>query len=397
MPTFCDLAEEYAELGDYVMGVVPQNIVENGVLDDGYATLVRSTILEAAVLDDAVQQRATYNIIETAVLNDAATSGLSSANDVVETARLGDGYASKLSQNITEAAVLNDGTSSYVVAGIVETAVLNDAAGGAQTLANSAAETAVLNDAMRQGANNNISETAVLNDAVTSSARFADLAVEIAVLDDASTSFASFVSLIEESAVLGDGFEQRMTGSNNAIEVAYVDDYALGGGSAAWRAHLEPLAMSRYENYPWNSMAVIGGALFGAGPEGLFRLDGATDAGVPISASVTHDWLNKVESDKGLREDTNLKRPRYLYLMGVEGAPALVLSLGYVQNDGGRATAEYPLPSLDPSSVGPLNLRVALGRGIRSQHLRPVIRNVDGADFEYDDGEIIVDSLARSI
>jgi len=397
MATVVDCIEEDAVLDDsYQSNVNDALFVEAATLDDSIEHRVLADVVESAILDDAVDESATVEIVEAAVLNDAYQTVGAFDDDAVDDPVAIDEISSFLAQDTEEEAVLDDASSSAVVADTVEVAAIEDVAGGAQALVTDIVDVAVLNDAVRDGVPVLYAEEGVLDDVVVDSISVADLVVEAAVLDDAVVVGAVVASETDDAAILDDGYVDALTAFANGVEVAYLDDAVVGGGNSAWRTHVEPWALSRYTNMPWNSMATIGGALFAAGPEGVFQLTGATDVGAAIEAEVVHDWLNwSPGKDGNPVPDNHLKRPRYLYLEEVKVNGQLALSLGYVTIDGAKSESEYPLPSA--TATGFVNVRVPLGRGIRSQHLRPTITNVSGADFEYSNGRLVVDALARNL
>jgi hypothetical protein len=398
MANIVDCIEEEAVFDDsYQSNVNDAVFVDAAALDDAHAHGVRANTEEAAVLDDVVDEGATVEIAEAAILNDAVQTLGAFDDNAVENPEIVEDHQSFLAQNITETAVLDDALSAGTkISETVEAAVLNDAVNEVQALATNAVDAAVLADAAQDGVILLYVEEAVLNDAITGGGTRSDNFVEAAVLDDAVVGSGTVSTEIIEIAVLNDATSDFLTAAANGVDVGYLNDAVVGGGNAAWRTHVEPWALSRYTNMPWNSMATIGGALFAAGPEGIYQLAGADDNGTDVDAEIVHDWLNWAPGKDGSPvPDNHLKRPRYLYLEEVKVAGQLALSLGYVTIDGAKSESEYPLPSA--TATGFVNVRVPLGRGIRSQHLRPTITNVDGADFEYNNGRLVVDALARSI
>lgn len=394
MANYTDNAVESAVLNDDVyLRVLSYSTSDSAVLNDDTTTRLTSVAIEIAVLNDAVFQRAPTLVFETAVLNDGVMILGSFRDNAVESATLNDASETVMRDNAIEVATLNDAVTLRVSSRTVDVAVLDDSAGGAQTLTTIVVEAAVLNDAARSVMVDKVSDAAVLNDAASESFAPRNLIVEVAILNDAATAFAFKVDFAEESAVLNDDTMQQLQGVDKVVEVAYLSDYARGGEGSAWRAHLEPMAMSRYDNYPFTSLAVVAGKLLGTGPGGVYLLEGATDAGSSIAAEIEQDWTDRVVGEKGTEPDPNLKRPRYVYL-NTRVAGVLAFVLGCVE-DGQEVEYDYSLP--DTTASGFVNIRAPLGRGIRSRHIRPTIRNVAGADFEINDGRIVVDSLARSL
>ena len=395
MAEYRDDAVESAVLNDQVfLRVISQSTNDVAVLNDDSTSRVRSNALETAVLNDAVLERWWTQTVESAVLNDAVKTYARLRNNAVEAAVLNDALLSVFVDKVVEAAVLNDAAGkSEVTSRTVEAAVLNDLGDHAQHFRTNAVETAELGDLSPSRIANRVVEAAVLNDAVYTRFNPVDLIKEVAVLNDAISAVGHKIDLVLELAVLNDATTQHLHGADKVIEIAYISDYARGGEGSAWTADVEPLAMSRYDNFPFNSLAVVNGTLMGAGPGGVFALTGDTDAGVAIQAEIVGDWTDRIQGPKGTEPDPKLKRPRYVYLnTRVDGVLAFVLGC---LEDGGEVDYSYSLP--DITALGFVNNRAPLGRGIRSRYLRPVIRNVSGADFEINDGTVVVDSLARSL
>lgn len=87
-------------------------------------------------------------------------------------------------------------------------------------------------------------------------------------------------SLSEILAALADGFYATLT-------VATGDDVWT-----AWVMTTQTKAMRRYTNWAFNSYAMLGGAFLGAGPEGIYRMGGDTDAGDAIRWAIRTGKLN---------------------------------------------------------------------------------------------------------
>lgn len=393
MPTYCDLAEEAAALGDSIVSAPSTNLEEGAALGGVLLSTLVTMMVEAAALGDGYTDLASFLIVESAVIGDAITQSVSAENDVVESAVLGDALATVMSNDVVESAVLNDALSVVSFATMVEAALLGDAFSGAQTLANNAVEAAVLDDGARVQALALLVEAAILGDACLDRQTLANTSVEAATIGDAATASSTVTSNAIETAELGDAQTNTLTGVNDAVESATLDDalWAAGGG-VAWRAHLEPMAMSRYTEYAFTSMAVVDGVLLATGADGIYAL-ASTDAPVPVDAEIRHDWTDAVIGRDGKPSpNPQLKRPTYAYFSHRGGG--IVFALGYVE-DGVEGEFHDELPAQTAQQF--TNGRVKLGRGIRSRYLRPVVKNKDGGHFELNDGRVVVDSLARSL
>lgn len=397
MPIVVDCVEEEGVLDDsYQSGIVDASL-DSGDFGEAHEHVIEANTVETGVLDDEVVEFASVEITESAVLDDTYSIGGTFTDNAVEHARIRDHAATILEQLVEEEGVLDDASAEgFVASNTVEAGALDDAVETSGTFSDNAVETGVLGDAVRDGVPAMVADTGVLDDEAGGAQVLSTIVAEAGVLNDAVSVGATVSSNALEEAALSDDYQDHVIASGNAEEVGYLDDAAVGGGNAAWRSHVEPWALSRYSNMPWNSMATIGGALFAAGPEGIYQLEGADDAGADIDAELVHDWLNWSPGRNGEPvADHHLKRPRYLYLEKVRVDGELALALGYVTIEGANSESEYPLP--DTTATGFVNIRVPLGRGIRSQHFRPTIRNVGGSDFEFGGGRLVVDSLARNL
>ena len=378
MTAFCDLA------------------VEAAILDDVVVSVYRALVVEAAVLNDAATTNGPgFNAVEHAILNDAMSQTAVLSFSVVETARIHDRLKSVYLNIAAESAVLNDSVAQLPPGNLaVEAAVLNDAAETLKTASASLVERAVLNDAIQTILDQLIVETAILDDA-TATFRITETdAVEAAVLNDAMA--ADAFEYLVESAILDDDTVSTMICYNNAVDSMLIYDSAIGGGSGgAWATNLDTFPLTRYTNQPFTSAAVVGGFTLFAGPTGVYRASGETDAGtVAIDAAVVHDLTDLLIDDKGKpNPNPSQKRPRHAYVSFTSSGP-VTFKLGHVTDDS-EDTATYLIPEAKASST--VNGRVPLGRGIRSRFLRPAIYSYQGSSFKLNDGKIVIDVLKRGL
>jgi hypothetical protein len=144
--------------------------------------------------------------------------------------------------------------------------------------------------------------------------------------------------------------------------------------------NLENQGTTRYENYPFNSFAKIGNAYYGAKADGIYRLDGESDAGIPISAMVALGMQDFGISAKKTVPNcyVGLSSGGQLYLkVIVEG-----LSYTYAARS---ASSDMQQQRFD------------LGKGIKANYLEFELYNKDGDDFELDKIEFLVATLSRRI
>lgn len=148
----------------------------------------------------------------------------------------------------------------------------------------------------------------------------------------------------------------------------------------AWAVNLDSGASTEYRNYPFESMANIGGRYFGAAFEGLYELTGDTDAGAPIEAKF----------DIGRKDFGNkqLKRIEQIYL-GITSKGQMMVK---VTAEGASYT--YPMREFGEHIQ---TQRVTPGKGMRANYFGFEIGNTAGCEFEITSLDMMVAESARRI
>lgn len=148
----------------------------------------------------------------------------------------------------------------------------------------------------------------------------------------------------------------------------------------AWVVNLDNGASTEYRNYPFESMANIGGRYFGAAFEGLYELAGDTDAGAPIEAKF----------DIGRKDFGNnqLKRVDQIYL-GITSKGQM-----FVKVSAEGASYTYPMREFGEHIQ---TQRVTVGKGMRANYFGFEIGNTAGCDFEITSLNMMVAESARRI
>lgn len=148
----------------------------------------------------------------------------------------------------------------------------------------------------------------------------------------------------------------------------------------AWAVNLDNGASTEYRNFPFETMANIGGRYFGASFDGLFELGGDTDAGAPIEAKF----------DIGLKNygSTQLKRVENVYL-GISSKGQM-----FVKVSAEGASYTYPMREFGEHIQ---TQRVTPGKGLRANYFGFEIGNTAGCDFEITSLNMMVAESARRI
>lgn len=155
------------------------------------------------------------------------------------------------------------------------------------------------------------------------------------------------------------------------------EDY--DGGYFVWVFNARTGAVSRYLRYGFDSFAQIGGHYFGVAEDGVYLLEGNTDAGQRIEARAGTGLL-----DLGAKE---LKHVSAVYL---DAASDGVLS---VRVQAGQQQYTYQARRASQYNA---QQRVDTGRGLRATHYSFELLN-GGADFELDAMDVSVAKSARRI
>jgi hypothetical protein len=143
--------------------------------------------------------------------------------------------------------------------------------------------------------------------------------------------------------------------------------------------NLSNMALTTYDGYNFNSLCEFEGQYFGANEEGLFLLEGATDAGRDIETDIV---LGETDFDSSL-----LKRMSYAYLaMATNGGFTLSAT-----NETNETTSQDVVDTKNDIHTA----KVKLGRGYKGRYWTPRIQNKDGAEITLERIELIPDILSR--
>jgi len=127
-------------------------------------------------------------------------------------------------------------------------------------------------------------------------------------------------------------------------------------------------ATTQYLNFDFNSLVNFNGEALAANGQGIFRLNGSSDDGIPIDA-----YFEPITSDIGI---IGPKRMRYLYTEAkLNGSMDVNISV-----DGGL-TKSYRITNTE---YAPLRHRTTVTKALHGTYWLYQFRNVDGADFSVD-------------
>jgi hypothetical protein len=193
------------------------------------------------------------------------------------------------------------------------------------------------------------------------------------VLDAAMLSTGTLTAPLDANALL-------IAVMNSLIGSTSIDTQAQAAGQV-WVVNVETGASVRYDNFNFNSYARIGGTYYGARSDGIYELDGDTDAGTSITANLN---MGRVDFNSKM-----LKRLDAAY-MTVGSYDTMVLR---VTDDEGNVY-DY---AARRSGTAMQQQRIDVGRGLKANYMQFEIVNLNGADFELGGLELMAADSTRRI
>lgn len=151
-------------------------------------------------------------------------------------------------------------------------------------------------------------------------------------------------------------------------------------GSEAYAVNVDNNATTQYTGYAFNSFCEIGGRFYGASDQGLYLLEGSTDAGDAIRARVSFGKLSFGTATKKTVSEA------YIGMSAQGNLFIKVIAEG----------AEYTYKTRS-FSAEMQQQRVTFGKGLRTNYVTLELYNENGADFEIDTVELRVADLTRRI
>lgn len=151
----------------------------------------------------------------------------------------------------------------------------------------------------------------------------------------------------------------------------------------AWALNTRKEALTEYDSFEFNSLAVFKGRVLAAGTSGIVELaDQDDDDGTAIAARIVTG-----QSDF---DTSYVKRVPRVYVGGTTNGPLEVRTI--TTQDGARV---YILPyNGNPDQQ---QRRVPVGRGPRSRFWQYEVRNREGADFTLDDLQVYPERTGRRV
>lgn len=210
----------------------------------------------------------------------------------------------------------------------------------------------------------------------------------VAIVFNSSAEVVGVVSLDEIHSLL---LESEVNASSTATLTDVIREILLSTMSAAdvaslqrdgmsvWTLHMDSMGSTRYEGYDFNSFMTIDGKTYGVNATGIHRLEGTTDDGAPIPASVDFGSLSFGSN--------NRKSLPYVYV-GMSSSGKTVLK---IESDGGT----YYYTARDSTELMKTH-RFEPGRGLRSTFYGLSLQT-DGEAFDLHNIDFQPVELKRSL
>lgn len=329
--------------------------------------------------------------VQTEVSHSNVTSSVNTQADVTLVLNSTADATSSVSGDISFALVSTANVTSVVpktplVATYDSTASATSSTSSRTTRTNTLVSTANATSSVRGGhliqlvstanATSNLAKTAITSGALVSTAN-----VTSSVTGSHSIVVWDGISHADVASSVSGNTHAHSTYVSTANIRAYIILPGLPEGlSSLWCNPITHAAAS-WSGTPFESVIEVDGVMYGAGVDGIYKMENELDEETEVSAYVTWDLL-----DFG---DPRKHRPGDFMIDGTAGAPLKVT----VANEQGR----YSYLTHLPENTKPTNFRARLGKGLHSRHLRFTVENTKSKEFWFDTAEIEVIQLSRHI
>ncbi|MCG2572243.1 hypothetical protein LVY74_01560 [Acinetobacter sp. ME22] len=224
-----------------------------------------------------------------------------------------------------------------------------------------------------------------VSDTVNARVRATEAIREQAVISDQLQSSITFSQHITEKLIIHDVAKGSLTAKQYIQDHIFIDDLILNQPTTgyAWTANADTWAMSRYDGYNYQDLAVIDGVLYGLGEDGVYRLN----AEMPVQGKLT---TGKIDLGRG-----QLVHPVAAYLEYELSGSSKQIQVGVGTTQSGvKQTYFYQLPTETADYL--TNGRVLFGRGLRGRHFSFEI-NISGEHGYINDLNIDLAATKRRV
>jgi hypothetical protein len=392
MPTLSNSVADGLLIGDAATSGATSRAMDGLSIHDASFFAVKTLVTDALCVYETVTDRGVTTAVDSLSISDTADGGQTLADHAVDQAAISDRTWARIADYAVDSVGISDALSSPIIDDAKSSIGINETVVQTAVASNAIVDRMRVTDVVDPSVEDSVTDALSIHETVDDIQTVADFVVDALSIGETVTPAASARSMITDGVRVTEIFTDLASTSDRAVDHGYIADRFFGYNPGnAWTAPTEIMAMSRYENYPFDSMAMVNGHLLGSIDGTAFLMEGDLDFGntgspTNIDASVETDWLDG--------DTPHLKRARYTYV-SAKLFGDLGVDIRYADEAGAVQTASYVFPTATSEHFR--NIRATLGRGIRSSELKVTIYNTDGTDFELNEGRLVVDKLVRNI
>lgn len=249
------------------------------------------------------------------------------------------------------------------------------------------AEALALTALHRVGSDANLTETMIVGDGITLDSNMVLSLLETLVLGETPEWSAKILCPISEALTETTGLTTQAS-----LHAALIEGIEIGGVLntpegvfEAWVVNAETKAPWQYDNYPFNSFAFAGNKYLALTDSGLYELTGSDDDGTNIDTVIRTGLENFGSNQK--------KSIPWAYFGYTSSGRILFKTITTATGKKVENWYELEARTADDDT----ETRVNIGRGLRSVYWQFELTNIDGAEFEFDDIQLMPARLKRRL
>lgn len=350
-------------------------LVEQAAMINGYSGLAFETLDDTLGLGTELTSRLDYVVQSIMRMGDQLTPLARFAVTITDSLVFREFATVVFQRELQDSLVLTDENTGVlrIIGLLTDQLMLADEAISRYDALVTVVSTFLLADRAVIGLDGTIDEALILNDDLSSQVHAIATLMSDLMLADELEGILYLFATVEDTFSLGDEttpllalLAELMDTMSFGVRVRAGDEVITG-----YTMNTRLAAVSEYENYPFTSLAMIGGRRYGAGEGGVFRLEGEDDDGDPIAAHIRTGYLN------------------FDMLTRVPNAWIGYTSTGELRlkvhtTDGGVRKENWYRMKARPNTGSPEETRFDIAKGLIGTYWAFEIENLDGADFELD-------------
>jgi hypothetical protein len=327
-----------------------------------------------------------YQLISSAVATSLMTTQSNVTGVLATSATAVSTISAMFYELVNETATGDSAMAVSIAARIVELATATGLAQSQTEAIQIVSELATMISVIQSGKFYDVEETAEATSAIASTLRTYIQAISSATASSTATSQVRVTVMATESFVGSSSMtsQQVLTAVLNDLAVGVIALNVGGAQYDGWVMNTRTMAASEYQNYSFNSFAKMGNKYYGAKDDGIYLLGGEDDDGEEINALVQTGLMDFGTS--------HYKAIPSVYL-GVKSDGELALRV--VTTEQGVRTENWYSSNINNDLAA--SDRITLGKGLRSRYWEFALTNVDGADFDVHQIEMIPVVLERRL